>query len=109
LNQHIPECRELWSQFAPAFTDYWFQGKTPPDEMWKPSYLSMTDKMKEARKSSNRVVLSHATGAPIARDFIREQLGEGTVFIELYLEKSVLYKQHKARFESDGQAWANEM
>jgi hypothetical protein len=49
--------------------------------------------MLKAGETSKRVVFTHFVGLPECRAFLKEKLGEGVVFVELFLRSEIIFKQ----------------
>ena len=97
----VPEVKEAVDGVGKAFNDFWFKGKSAPNELWHPFHIRLVNRCLAASKEHDKVVISFAVYNRQVRDFIRDHLCTevSLQFLHLDCNVDVVVKGALARVE----------
>jgi len=76
-NKHLPQYSDIAAKWWKNCTEYMKNNEDGLDELWQPYFAELARQALEAAKTSDKVVLTHATYRQKYRDFIVRKLEEG--------------------------------
>jgi len=97
----IPEVKNSVDGIREAFNDFWFKGKSAPNELWHPFHQRLVEKCKLASKEHEKIVVSFSVYNRQVRDFLRKNLGPeiSLVFLHLVCNVDVVVNGALVRLE----------
>lgn len=86
----FPETKNASDGLTKSFTAYWCRDQMAPPELWRPYLNILCGQCLEAAKTNNCIVLSFSVHRREVRDFLRERLGRGVLFLKLECDVDVV-------------------
>ena len=97
----VPEVKKAVDGVGKAFNDFWFKGKSAPNELWHPFHTRLVNRCLDASKEHDKVVVSFAVYNRQVRDFLRDHLCKeiSLLFLHLDCNLDIVVKGALARVE----------
>jgi len=93
----VPEYKKIGYDLEKAYHSHWLKNEDAPPGLWQPYYKVLSNRMEEAAKTKEIVVLTQSAYRREARDYLRNLL-PGVCFIKLQCDEDILCKGAHQRF-----------